>query len=637
MGRTLLNKLEFSAKREIGHSGRNNSPFEGDRQLNSRAGPIFADVGGTAGTAGTITSGQSVDGAIEVSNDHDWFAITLTAGQAYTFKTAASSAGGTSVDTTLTLRSSSGTVISSNDDANGGLFSQITYTPTTSGTFYIDVGAYSTRTGNYSLTVSGGGGTSLPVYTNDQIANQLTNGYWAFNGQNRRAFNVSPGGTLTVNVTQLTAAGQNLARQALALWTDVTGIAFSEVTTGGSIRFDDNQSGAYATSTVSGNTITRSNVNVGLDWLNNYGTGLNSYSFQTYVHEIGHAIGLGHAGNYNGSANYPDDAQYANDGWPATVMSYFTQTENTYFSGQGFTQQFVVTPMAADGVAVNALYGTPTTTRTGNTVYGFNNTSGRAIYDASANPSVSYTIFDNGGVDTLDYSGFSATQRIDLTPEAFSNVGGRVGNVVIARGVTIENAIGGSGSDTIVGNAAANNLQGGGGGDTLIGGGGGDTLTGGSGNDVFRGTASQLAGDTVTDIAIGDRIHITDGVLNNISVSGSTLNLGGGQTLTITNGSGRSFTVNAASDGGVNVAVSGTGAQAMGADLAIFESANENMPSPSRAAPSASSAGLAQADRTDLMLLRMTQDMAAFGARGGEMSGLGSRLSEHRYEYFAAA
>jgi predicted Zn-dependent protease len=37
-------------------------------------------------------------------------------------------------------------------------------------------------------------------------------------------------------------------------------------------------------------------VSVAQSWLNANGTSLGSYSMQTYIHEIGHALGLGHAG-----------------------------------------------------------------------------------------------------------------------------------------------------------------------------------------------------------------------------------------------------------------------------------------------------------------------------------------------------
>lgn len=52
-------------------------------------------------------------------------------------------------------------------------------------------------------------------------------------------------------------------------------------------------------------------------------------------------------------------------------MSYFDQTENTYFAGLGFTQNFVTTPMMADIAAMSVLYGLSTTTRGGDNTYTF--------------------------------------------------------------------------------------------------------------------------------------------------------------------------------------------------------------------------------------------------------------------------
>ncbi len=466
--------------------------------------PTDAIPGDTTSTATITVGGAAVPGVLDFANDHDWYRVNLVAGETYIFRTNVV-AGASDPDTTLTLRNAAGTQLVFNDDGGGGTYSQIRYTATTTGTFFIDVGGFDAAAlGNYNLTAAIG--APLSVFTNDQIADQLVNGYWG-GPANARHFNVAPGGTVTVRITDLTAEGQFLARAALDLWTDATGITFAEVATGGQMVFDDNETGAFAQSTRTGNIITGSTINVGTGWLTTYGTGLNTYSFQTYIHEIGHAIGLGHAGPYNGAATYGSDNSYLNDAWATSVMSYFDQTENTYFGGQGFTEQFVLTPIVADLIATSIMYGTPTATRVGNTTYGYNNTSGRAVYDATQFAGVTVTIVDHGGIDTLDYSGNGQTQTIHLNAEAFSSTGGRTGNVTIARGTLIENAIGGSGNDTIIGNSANNALTGNNGNDYLLGGGGNDTLAGGAGTNTMQGGIGDdtyilaNAGDSIIELA----------------------------------------------------------------------------------------------------------------------------------------
>ena len=499
----------------------------------------MADIPGNSSTTAVVTVGSATTGSLETVGDHDWFRITLSAGQSITVTLN----GITLEDPYLRIRNSAGTVLAENDDVSAGVIrdSKLSFTASSSGTYYIDAAAWEDNyVGDYQLSVTNY--TPPPIATMDTIANQLVNGYW--NGDDHH-FAASQGGSISVNITALTPEGRTLAREALGLWTDIIGVSFSEVASGGQIVFDDNEEGAHSDGIWSRGIISSANVNVSTQWLADYGTGLGRYAFQTYIHEIGHALGLGHAGHYNMEASYPNDVLFQNDSWATSIMSYFDQRENSYFGGLGFTSSYVATPMMADILAMSTLYGLSTTTRTGNTTYGFNSNAGRAVFNASLYPDVAYTIFDSGGVDTLDYSGFNNRQKISLTAETFSNIGANVGNVVIARGVVIENAIGGGGSDEITGNAANN---------VLSGGAGGDSLTGGAGADTFRDTAANLNFDFITDFTAQDRIVVADANSAGFTFSliSSTLYFTGGQ-LTLGNFVGGTLFASAAAGGGVEL------------------------------------------------------------------------------------
>jgi hypothetical protein len=470
-------------------------------------------VPGSTGTSSTLSGASSVRGFINAGGDQDWYAVTLTAGQTYTFALSGFGVGALS-DAYLRLLDSAGVQVAFDDDSGPLANSKLTFTASASGTFYVSAQGYGTTTGQYLLTMATGTTPYAPVIAVGDVADFLTNTYWEVNGSIAHHWGVS---TISYNVQGLSAARADLARVAFQLWSEVANLTFVETTGTGQITLDDTQSGAFSSSNYGGNgIITSATVNVDPTW---YGSSsaIDSYTLQTFIHEIGHALGLGHAGPYNGSATYGVDNIYANDTWQYTLMSYMAESN---FGGVSY--RFTMTPMMADILAIQNLYGAPTT-RTGDTVYGFGSTAGSMYNFSTYSTAPSLTIYDSGGTDTLNTSGYSQNQVINLAGGTFSNIGGLVGNIGIYTTSVIENAVGGSGNDTITGNSVSNVLTGGGGADTLNGLAGDDTLDGGTGNDTMLGGIGNdvYYVDSLSDVVTENSGEGTDTIY--ASVNGYTL------------------------------------------------------------------------------------------------------------------
>jgi len=130
----------------------------------------------TSAPFGALTSGGSVNGALQTAGDRDWFKVTLQAGVTYTFSELGHRAGaGTLADPFLRLHDATGTLLASNDDIVDGSNpdSQIVFTPTAGGTFYVEAGAFvDGYAGTYRLSMSQTGAptSGVPTAGDDVLA-----------------------------------------------------------------------------------------------------------------------------------------------------------------------------------------------------------------------------------------------------------------------------------------------------------------------------------------------------------------------------------------------------------------------------------------------------------------------------------
>jgi serralysin len=251
------------------------------------------------------------------------------------------------------------------------------------------------------------------------------------------------------NFVPMSAAQKTAVRAALATWADVANITFSEVSdagSGGLIRFGtDSQNkvssgyARYPSSEPDGGDVYIAN-----DDYNNTYPSSGDNGFLTLVHEIGHAVGLKHPGNYNagGGGTEGPYLPYYEDTYRYSVMSYHKQSSYDY-------DALAAAPALFDVAAIQYLYGANTSVRSGDNTYTFSDTTSP----------FTKVIWDGGGIDTINASAQTVNIEIDLTPGSFSSIGvddtyywyasSATDNVSIAYGADIENAIGGSGYESL--------------------------------------------------------------------------------------------------------------------------------------------------------------------------------------------
>lgn len=181
----------------------------------------------------------------------------------------------------------------------------------------------------------------------------------------------------------------------------------------------------------------------------------------TISHEMGHTVGLRDAEKSDLGGSPQDTNQF-------TIMSY-----NQHLITNRYADELQIYDIAS----LQYMYGSVENSA-GNTVYSsFSDVNGTRMF----------SIWDSGGVDTIDASQQAAASLIDLRPGYFSSIGDNanviwssggqepviisdgIQNVSNAFGTYIENAVGSEYDDVIIGNELSNHILGGGGNDVIFG------------------------------------------------------------------------------------------------------------------------------------------------------------------------
>jgi serralysin len=267
-----------------------------------------------------------------------------------------------------------------------------------------------------------------------------------------KVYNAKDDGTWTdddlelANFQPLSTAQREAVRQALNLYSDISGLQFVEdLAGGGTIQLGTVDPGEYGPLGWAFPSVSELGDKQGHLWLNNTAEGidnplLGTDAFETIAHELGHTLGLKHPFDQSPNPTLPYETR--ENSYQYTIMAYDQHQD------YGDRAPSPKTLMLYDIAAIQYLYGANMQTRTGDN-----------IYQWQTDATFLETIWDAGGTDTISAENQQRSAIINLQAGQFSSIGsnyeGANENVAIAFGVTIENAIGGTGDDQIAGNSVA--------------------------------------------------------------------------------------------------------------------------------------------------------------------------------------
>lgn len=331
----------------------------------------------------------------------------------------------------------------------------------------------------------------------------------------------------------LGSAQRERVRDAFGYLSQIIGVAFTEVASGGDIQYGSNvqaASAGYARYPNEGSQVFIANNQAGYDG----GWDEGSHNWVTLLHETAHALGLKHPGNYNaGGGGTPGPYLAASaDNRNNTLMSYKDASNMTRirYDNGSFTKGTVSasTFQAYDIAALQYLYGASTSVTA--RAYGWDagekvnatlwnpnagseinlsNQTGTNIVDLRAGRKSSIGIVDAYGEMPFSKAEYAALKS---GGKALTSILGRPtytgqNNLTIAAGSQFTRGIGGSGSDSFVAHAAGGFLDGGAGDDRFFWTGGNLEVVGGEGNDTLL--LRKVAGAVWTVAADGSAATLT--------------------------------------------------------------------------------------------------------------------------------
>ena len=349
----------------------------------------------------------------------------------------------------------------------------------------------------------------------------------------------------------LTAVQMTAARDAFAGWAELINLKMTETSAAATadIRLASSSSPATAWGYWPGTSGQAGDVWIGTSkgYYTNPVDG--NYAKLTFIHEIGHALGLNHphepiltaandplAADMSANAICPccggrlhgqgmgfeaspvlepqsangnsldfgtNGANSAIDAMAYSVMSYSSYAGDNKVGYANGTWDYAQSPMIRDIAAVQYLYGANFQTRSSDTIYSWSVVTGEKFINgvgqgAPGGNKVFETLWDGGGRDTINLSNYSSNLTIDLSPGGWINFNNsqvaNLGKGNFAPGNVAMSLLYQGDQRSLIENAV-----GGSGNDIITGNAGGNTLVGGAGNDVLTGVGGHniLAGGTI--------------------------------------------------------------------------------------------------------------------------------------------